>query len=51
MFIWPGRIEGGQRFSQPVSMLDVLPTILDLLDLPQPEVAMGQSLAPLLLGD
>jgi len=51
MFIWPGRIEGGQRFSQPVSMLDVLPTILDLVDLPVPEVAMGQSLAPLLLGE
>jgi arylsulfatase A-like enzyme len=50
MFIWPGRIEGGQRFSQPVSMLDVLPTILDLADLPMPEIVMGQSLAPLLLG-
>jgi len=51
MFVWPGRIEGGQRFSQPViSMIDVLPTLLDLLDLPQPEVAMGQSLAPVLLG-
>jgi arylsulfatase A-like enzyme len=51
MFIWPGRIEGGQRFSQPVSMLDVLPTILDLVDLPMPEIMMGQSLAPLLLGE
>ena len=50
MFIWPGRIGGGQRFSQPVSMLDVLPTILDLVDLPMPEIMMGQSLAPLLLG-
>jgi len=50
IFVWPGRIRGGQRISQPVSMIDVLPTILDLLDLPAPEVAMGQSLAPLLLG-
>jgi arylsulfatase A-like enzyme len=50
MFIWPGRIEGGQRFRQQVSMLDVLPTLLDLLDLPAADVAMGQSLAPLLLG-
>jgi arylsulfatase A-like enzyme len=50
MFIWPGHIEGGQRFEQPVSMLDVLPTILDLSDLPMPEIMMGQSLAPLLLG-
>jgi arylsulfatase A-like enzyme len=32
-------------------MIDLLPTILDLLDLPTPEVTMGQSLAPLLMGD
>jgi arylsulfatase A-like enzyme len=51
MFIWPGRIEGGQRLSQPVSMIDVLPTILDLVGLPMPEVMQGQSLAPLLLGE
>ncbi len=50
MFVWPGHIEGGQRIRQPVSMVDVLPTILDLLDLPLPEVMMGQSLAPLMLG-
>jgi arylsulfatase A-like enzyme len=50
LFVWPGHIEGGQRFGQPVSMIDVLPTILDLLDLPRPEVMMGQSLAPLMLG-
>jgi arylsulfatase A-like enzyme len=51
MFVWPGHISGGQRFHQPVSMLDVLPTILDLIGLPMPEVMMGQSLAPLLLGE
>ena len=50
LFVWPGHIKGGQRFVQPVSMIDVLPTILDLMDLPMPEVMMGQSLAPLLLG-
>jgi len=50
LVFWPGRIAGGQRFSQPVSMIDVLPTILDLVDLPMPEVMQGQSLAPLLLG-
>jgi arylsulfatase A-like enzyme len=49
--IWPGHISGGQRFSQPVSMIDMLPTILDLTDLPMPEVMQGQSLAPLLLGE
>ncbi len=49
IFIWPGKIAPGQRFSQPVSMIDMLPTILDLADLPMPEVMQGQSLAPLLL--
>jgi len=50
IFVWPGRIAGGQRFGQPVSMIDVLPTILDLVGLPRPEVMQGQSLEPLLLG-
>jgi len=50
LFVWPGHIKGGQRLDQPVSLIDVLPTILDLADLPMPEVMMGQSLAPLLLG-
>ena len=52
LFVWPGHIAGGQRFSKPiVSMIDVLPTILDLVDLPLPEVMQGQSLAPVLLGE
>jgi len=50
IFVWPGHIPAGQRFTAPVSMMDVMPTILDLLKLPVPETAMGQSLAPLLLG-
>ncbi len=49
--VWPGHIAGGQHFNQPVSMIDMLPTILDLVDLPMPEVMQGQSLAPLLLGE
>jgi arylsulfatase A-like enzyme len=48
--VWPGHIAPGQRFSQPVSMIDMLPTILELAGLPMPEVMQGQSLAPLLLG-
>ena len=50
MFVWPGHIEGGQRIAHPVSMIDVLPTLLDLLGLPAAEIAQGQSLAPLMLG-
>jgi len=51
IFVWPGHIAPGQRFIDPVSMIDMLPTVLDLAELPQPEVMMGQSLAPLLLGN
>jgi len=49
--VWPERIAPGLRFRDPVSMIDMLPTVLDLLDLPKPEVMQGQSLAPLLLGE
>jgi arylsulfatase A-like enzyme len=48
--VWPGHIASGQRFESPVSMIDLLPTILDLVELPKPEVQQGQSLAPLLRG-
>jgi arylsulfatase A-like enzyme len=51
IIVWPERIASGQRFSQPVSMIDMLPTILDLAGLPMPEIYQGQSLAPLLLGE
>ena len=50
LFIWPGHIEGGRRIGTPVSMIDVLPTLLDLTRLPQPQMKQGRSLAPLLLG-
>jgi arylsulfatase A-like enzyme len=49
IFVWPRGIQGGRRIDQPVSMLDVLPTILDLAGLPPPEVMQGRSLAPLLV--
>ena len=49
--VWPGHIAPGQRFSESVSMIDILPTFLDLADLPMPEVMQGQSLAPLLQGE
>jgi arylsulfatase A-like enzyme len=48
--VWPRHIAAGRRFEAPVSMIDVLPTVLDLAGLPKPEVLQGQSLAPLLRG-
>lgn len=51
IFVWPGHIASGQRLRQPVSLIDMLPTVLDLADIPAPEGLQGQSLAPLLLGE
>jgi len=51
IIVWPERIAAGQRFGEPVSMIDMLPTILELAGLPMPEVVQGQSLASLLLGE
>jgi arylsulfatase A-like enzyme len=50
VFVWPGKIAGDRRITQAVSMIDVLPTILELTGLPLPPVLQGRSLAPLLLG-
>ncbi len=50
IFVWPEHIAPGLRISQPVSMIDMLPTVLDLAGLQAPEGIQGQSLAPLLLG-
>jgi arylsulfatase A-like enzyme len=49
VFVWPGKIAPGRRLTEQVSMIDVLPTILDLAGLPPLETAQGRSLAPLLL--
>ena len=50
IIVWPERIAPGQRFRQPVSLIDMLPTILELAGIPAPELMQGQSLAPLLMG-
>ncbi|UCC30775.1 MAG: sulfatase [Phycisphaerales bacterium] len=47
---FPTHIDRDLRLSVPVSITDVLPTILDLTGLPQPNQVMGQSLVPLLRG-
>ena len=49
IFVWPERIEGGRRIDDPVSMIDLLPTVLELTGLPNTGPMQGHSLAPLLL--
>lgn len=51
IFVWSGKIAPGRRLAEPVSMIDMLPTVLDLVGLPAPEITQGQSLAPLLRGE
>jgi arylsulfatase A-like enzyme len=49
--VWPERIAGGRRIGEPVSLIDLLPTILELAGLPPPDpVAQGRSLASALFG-
>ena len=48
--VWPGRIPPGSRVDEAVSLIDVLPTVVELADLPRPEIQQGQSLVPLLMG-
>lgn len=43
---WPGRLPSGQRVLWPVSPVDILPTLLQLLDLQLPERMSGVSLLP-----
>ncbi len=46
-----GPIEAGGRISDPVSVVDLLPTLLELVSLEVPEEVQGTSLAPALRGD
>lgn len=48
---WPGgELQAGTRVDTPVSLLDLLPTVLELAELPEAPVQQGQSLVPLLRG-
>ncbi len=44
------RLRSGLSIPTPVSLVDVLPTVLDLLRLPQPPQGQGESFASLVLG-
>lgn len=49
---WPDRFKGGGKIDVPVISLDILPTTLDVLEIPLPEKNRfdGKSLLPLLTG-
>ena len=51
LILWaPGRIPKGNRIAEPVELIDVMPTLLDLSGLRIPKEAQGQSLRPLFAG-
>jgi arylsulfatase A-like enzyme len=51
LVIWPGHLPAGQRIAERVSLIDLLPTVLDLASLPPAEVRQGTSLGPALRGE
>jgi arylsulfatase A-like enzyme len=51
MIRFPGGRYGGARIRAPVHHVDIMPTILDYLELSLPDAAQGQSLMPLIRGD
>ena len=48
IFSWPGHLPEGMTVETPVSLVDLLPTVLDLLNVPDPMNRVGRSLAPLI---
>jgi len=47
---WPGHFEGGRRYSEMLSNMDLLPTLLDLAGARTPAQIEGRSFLPLLEG-
>lgn len=45
-FTWKGQIHAGTVKKELVSSMDILPTVLDYLDIEQPEMLKGESLKP-----
>jgi arylsulfatase A-like enzyme len=52
-FVWraPGLVRAGHRVHEPVGLVDLVPTLLDLLALPVPAGVQGRSVTPLLRGE
>jgi arylsulfatase A-like enzyme len=44
---WPGGLKAGTVVEEPVQLIDVMPTVVDLSGLPPPPKMQGRSLAPL----
>ena len=51
IFHWPRLLTPQENQTQIAAMVDVMPTVLDLLDLEIPDSVQGQSLAPVLRGE
>jgi arylsulfatase A-like enzyme len=50
LVLWaPGRVPKGLKVDEPVELIDVMPTLLEVSGLPVPKEAQGQSLRPLLV--
>ncbi|WIV66936.1 sulfatase-like hydrolase/transferase [Natrialbaceae archaeon AArc-T1-2] len=47
---WPGVVDAGTTRTEPVSLVDLAPTFLELCDVPVPDGLDGHSLRPLLEG-
>ncbi len=50
VILLPGREKAGSVIEAPVSTLDIMPTVIDILELPIPKELSGQSLKPLIKG-
>lgn len=52
LIFWaPGRVPKGRKVEEPVGLIDVMPTVLEMAGLKVPEGAQGQSLRTLLAAD
>ncbi|TNF71437.1 MAG: hypothetical protein EP299_11830 [Acidobacteria bacterium] len=49
LVVWPAKIPGGLRLSEPVSLIDLLPTLVELAGLPAATGVEGRSIAQALL--
>ena len=51
VFAWPGRLPAGVVVDDPVSHVDLLPTVVDLFNIPDAGYRSGRSLVPALTGE